>query len=110
MSYEPKDLANALSQLQALPDCFIAANDSIALNLLAALKSLKVSVPKDIKIIGFDNAAEAKLSSPPLTTFNVNKNALGKRIVSILFDRIANPTQANQIIYIASKLISRSTT
>ena len=58
--------------------------------------------------IGFDNVAEAKLSTPPLTTFNVNKTALDKRLVSILLDRIANPTQANQIIYIASKKVIRS--
>ena len=110
MSYEPKDLAKIIGQLANLPDCFVAANDSIALNLLAALKIQKISVPKDVKVIGFDNVTEAKLSAPPLTTFNVNKNALGKRIVSILLDRISNPTQANQIIYIASKKIIRSST
>jgi LacI family transcriptional regulator len=110
MSYEPKDLANIIGQLANLPDCFVAANDSIALNLLAALKSQKIVVPKDVKVVGFDNVAEAKLSSPPLTTFNVNKNALGKRIVSILLDRISNPTQANQLIYIASKKVIRTST
>ena len=110
MSYEPKDLAKIIGQLANLPDCFVAANDSIALNLLAALKIQKISVPKDVKVIGFDNVTEAKLSAPPLTTFNVNKNALGKRIVSILLDRISNPTQANQLIYIASKKIIRSST
>ena len=110
MSYEPNDLATAIGKLPALPDCFIAANDSIALNLLSALKSRKIAVPRDVKVIGFDNVAEAKLSTPPLTTFNVNKTALGKRIVSILLDRISNPTQANQIIYIASKQVIRSST
>ncbi len=110
MSYEPNDLVNALAQLPSLPDCFIAANDSIAINLLAALKKCKTNVPKDVKVVGFDNTAEAKMSSPPLTSFNVNKTSLGKRIVSILLDRVSNPTQANQIIYIASKTVIRSTT
>jgi len=110
MPYEAKKLEQIISCMKKLPDCFIAANDSIALNVLTALKSLKIHVPKDIKVIGFDNIAEAKLSSPPLTTFNVNKTALGKRIVSILLDRISNPTQANQLIYIASKNVIRSST
>jgi len=110
MPYEPEHLAHSISQLPALPDCFIAANDSIALNILGALKSMKIHVPKDVKVVGFDNIAEAKFSTPPLTSFNVNKTALGKRIISILLDRIANPTQANQIIYISSKPIIRSTT
>ena len=110
MPYEPEHLAHSISQLPALPDCFIAANDSIALHILGALKSMKIHVPKDVKVVGFDNIAEAKFSTPPLTSFNVNKTALGKRIISILLDRIANPTQANQIIYISSKPIIRSTT
>ena len=110
MPYEAKTLSQIISRMEKLPDCFIAANDSIALNLLAALKSRRITVPKDIKVVGFDNIADAKLSAPPLTTFNVNKNALGKRIVSILLDRISNPTQANQIIYIASKKVIRSST
>ena len=110
MPYEPQQLAEAISQLPALPDCFVAANDSIALNILSALKSLKIHVPKYVKVIGFDNIAEAKYSSPPLSSINVNKTALGKRIIPILLDRISNPTQANQIIYITSKVISRSTT
>ena len=61
-------------------------------------------------MVGFDNISEAKYTSPPLTSFNVNKTALGKRIITILLERIANPTQANQIIYISSKPIIRSTT
>lgn len=110
MPYEAGNLAEAMRKMPALPDCFIAANDSIALNILSALKSMKVPVPKEVKVIGFDNIPEAKLSTPALTSFNVNKNALGKQIISILLDRIANPTQSNQIIYIASKAITRSTT
>lgn len=110
MPYEPANLTEALKQMPKLPDCFIAANDSIALNLLSALKSMKIHVPKEVKVVGFDNVPEAKLANPPLTSFNVNKNALGRQIIAILLDRIANPTQSNQIIYIASKAITRSTT
>ena len=110
MSYEPANLISAMKAMPSLPDCFVAANDSIALSILSALKAMKVSVPKEVKVIGFDNIPEAKLSTPALTSFNVNKKALGKQIISILLDRIANPTQANQIIYISSKPIIRATT
>jgi LacI family transcriptional regulator len=110
MSYRAEDLAEAIKRMPALPDCFIAANDSIALNILSALKAMKIPVPRAVKVVGFDNIPEAKLSSPALTSFNVNKNALGRQIISVLLNRIANPTQANQIIYIASKAVTRATT
>lgn len=110
MPYEAPQLLEALKKLPAMPDCFVAANDSIALELISALKSMKIHVPKDVKVVGFDNTPETKFSSPPLTSFNVNKIALGKRSITILLDRINNPTQANQIIHIASKVIVRSST
>lgn len=108
--YDPSTLVTALKNLPALPDCFVAANDTIAINLLAALQQLKVPVPSKVKVIGFDNIAEAKRTNPPLTSINVNKAALGKKIITQLLDRIANPTQPNQLIHITSKIITRSST
>ncbi len=110
MPYTPEKLAEALDRLPALPDCFFAANDSIALNLIAALKSRKVHIPKDVKVVGFDNNPKAKHITPLLTSFNVDKIALGKKLTTLLLERVANPTQANQIIHIASKVIVRSST
>ncbi|MDE7297522.1 MAG: LacI family DNA-binding transcriptional regulator [Lachnospiraceae bacterium] len=110
MPYEPEPLEKAISALPALPDCFVAANDSIAIHLLAALKSLKVRVPSEVRVVGFDNIAESKHASPPLTSINVNKTALGKRLIGLLLDRINNPSQANQIIHITSNMVIRSST
>lgn len=39
--YTPERLAQMLDQLSGLPDCFVAANDSIAISLMTALKSKK---------------------------------------------------------------------
>jgi LacI family transcriptional regulator len=108
--YTPERLAQMLDQLPELPDCFVTANDSIAINLIAALKSKKIHIPKDVKVVGFDNNPKAKNLNPQLTSFNVDKVALGKKITALLQERVSNPTQANQIIHIASKVIVRGTT
>lgn len=108
--YDAESLVRTLTELSALPDCFVAANDTIALNLLSALQQLNISVPEKVKIIGFDNITEAKRSNPPLTSVNVNKSSLGKKVITQLMDRISNPAQAIQIIHIASKIVIRSTT
>ena len=108
--YTPERLSEMLDQLPGLPDCFVTANDSIAINLIAALKSKKIHIPKDVKVVGFDNNPKAKNLNPQLTSFNVDKVALGKKITALLQDRVTNPTQANQIIYIASKVIVRAST
>lgn len=110
MPYTPEKLSAALDQIPSLPDCFIVANDSIAINLIAALKSRKVHIPKDVKVVGFDNNPKAKQVTPLLTSFNVDKISLGKKLTTLLLDRVSNPTQANQIIHIASKVIVRGST
>lgn len=109
-SYSTEMLQEAVLALPSLPDCFIAANDTIAINLMKALKGLKINVPKEIKVVGFDNIADAKTSIPPLTTFNVNKRELGKQTINFLLDRIANPSRVNYTIHVASKLIIRAST
>ena len=110
IGYTPEKLVKMLDQLPGLPDCFVTANDSIAINLMAALKSKKIHIPKDVKVVGFDNSPKAKNLNPQLTSFNVDKVALGKKITALLQDRVANPSQANQVIHVASKVIVRSST
>ncbi len=108
--YDVQSLTNAVSSLKRLPDCFVAANDAIAVNLLQALTDLGINVPQEIKIIGYDNIPISKKTTPPLTSVNVNKMAIGRKIVSLLFERFANPSLVNQIVYLSSKVIVRSTT
>lgn len=110
IGYTPERLSQMLDQLPDLPDCFVAANDSIAINLMAALKSKKIHIPKDVKVVGFDNSPKAKNLNPQLTSFNVDKVALGKKITALLQERVSNPTQAIQVIHIASKVIVRAST
>ena len=110
MPYTPEKLSQALDQLPALPDCFVAANDSIAVNLIAALKARKIHVPRDVKVVGFDNSPKAKQVTPLLTSFNVDKISLGRKLTTLLLDRINEPTQANQTIHISSKVIIRAST
>lgn len=110
VGYTSEKLSQLLDQLPGLPDCFVTANDSIAINLIAALKSKKIHIPKDVKVVGFDNSPKAKSINPQLTSFNVDKVTLGKKITALLQDRVSNPSLTNQIIYITLKVIVRAST
>lgn len=63
---------------------------------------------QSFKVVGFDNSPKAKNLIPQLTSFNVDKVALGKKITNLLQDRVSNPSQENQVIYITSKVIVRA--
>lgn len=108
--YDAPALEDALGRLPSLPECFVAANDTIATALLEALRRRGVDVPGQVRVLGFDNVAESKKTVPPLSTVNVNKTALGKRLTALLLDRVDGQSRANQVIRIASTVITRETT
>ena len=65
-----------------------AANDQMALGMLRAFSEAGVSVPRDVSIVGFDDAPGAEFFSPPLTTIRQDFIELGWRAVTLLLASI----------------------
>jgi len=103
-------LAEKINNLAEFPDCFVCANDYIALKIIEALKYLKVKNFEKINIIGFDNSPESKLCTPKLSTFNIDKTTLGINAVYLLSERMTKKKLPVKIIYMGTKFINRETT
>lgn len=73
------------------PDAFVSDNDVIAIAATRALNRLGYSVPDDISIIGFDGSYLAVLNTPPLTTVQIDKTALGRTAVKVVLDLLQEP-------------------
>ncbi len=58
-------------------DALVSANDSMAEGCIEALIKYGVKVPKDVKVIGFDDTSRASFFSPTLSTINQNINEQG---------------------------------
>jgi LacI family transcriptional regulator len=61
-----------------------AANDAMAIGLLSAFRELKVRVPEDMALGGFDDIPIARFITPPLTTVRVPIAELGVRATARL--------------------------
>jgi LacI family transcriptional regulator len=59
------------------PTAIFAANDSMAVGALSALRNRGLRVPEDIAVVGFDDVPIAEYVSPPLTTVRVSIPQLG---------------------------------
>ncbi|MFJ8046045.1 LacI family DNA-binding transcriptional regulator [Kitasatospora sp. NPDC096147] len=74
------ELLDAHPQLDAV----FAASDNMAVGALRALRRRGRRVPEDVAVIGFDDLASARLTSPPLTTVHQPVRALGHEMARML--------------------------
>lgn len=79
------------------PTAVFAANDYMAVGLLAAARDAGLSVPKDLAVCGFDDIAISRYLNPPLTTVDVDACELGQRALLQLlpFARARRPAEAH---------------
>jgi len=68
----------------SLPTAVFCSNDLMGIGALRAMKELGIDVPKDISLIGFDNADISKYSHPPLSTVAMDINKIATVVAETL--------------------------
>jgi LacI family transcriptional regulator len=89
------------------PTAVFAANDSMAVGVLAALAARRIRVPRDMTVVGFDDIPIARYVAPPLTTMSVDIADLGRRAFAVLRGAINGNTQLKQQECIGTTLVVR---
>lgn len=69
-------------------DGVFVSSDMIGATLISVSKSLKKKIPKDIKIVGYDDISIASLIVPPLTTVRQPIEQIGKRAIELIVKKI----------------------
>ena len=82
--------ATSLLQLPDRPTAIFAANDSMAIGVLSALRESGVRVPEDIAVAGFDDIPLARFMDPPLSSVHVPICELGANAVEMLLHGITH--------------------
>lgn len=101
------DFLTVLDGAPALPPCFFAENDTIALGVLKALQERGFAVPQEISLIGFDDIPYASISTPALTTVHVQRGIIGRQAVLQLLQIMADPGFAPLKTQITGRLVVR---
>ena len=89
-----------------LPTAIFAANDLMAIGALKALAQLKVRVPEDISIIGFDDIPFSDCTYPPLTTIAQPTYLMGQKAVETLL-KVIDKKKIKKSIELETELIER---
>lgn len=89
-------------------DAVFAASDLMAIGALRALAEAGRKVPDDVAVVGFDDAGEAQLSVPPLTTIRQPLEELGRTMSRVLLERVSGvPVERRTVL--ATEVIRRAT-
>lgn len=74
-------------------DGIFALNDAMALGVLYALQTSGKRIPKDVKVVGFDDVEEGQYSFPTLSSVSPGRQQIARTAVNLLKERIDNPGQ-----------------
>lgn len=91
-------------------DAIFAANDVSAFGALDALRhDLGLNVPKDVKVVGFDDIAQSHWKSYDLTTVKIDLDERVRALVRLILRRLKNPDAPALTETIRTKLVVRGT-
>ena len=99
-----------LKEMPRLPDAFLCANDFHAVKLIQALKKLGRRIPEDLMVAGFDDAPEAAVIEPSLTTVHIPSSDMGVHAAELLLSRIRNPERPYTMTYVQTTPVFREST
>ena len=100
-----------LLSMQKRPTAIFAANDSMAIGALSALRESGVRVPEEMAVAGFDDIPLARFMDPPLSSVHVPICELGARAVEILLHGVTHKNDhERRRERVSTKLVIRRST
>jgi LacI family transcriptional regulator len=82
--------ANRVLDLADPPTALLSFSSTMTLGVIVGLRERGARVPDDVALVGFDEAAWAIATSPPLTTVNLDPEAVGAHAGRLLFEWIVS--------------------
>ena len=104
---QTRQVASDLLSLPTPPTALFAATDFQALGVMKAARQLKIRVPEDLAVIGFDDLDMAEYAD--LTTIRQHLDESGRLAVEILLAHLEDPTRPTQHVKLPLTIIERET-
>lgn len=99
--HQPGAYLKAL-QASSLPEMFVCANDTIAINLLKAMKEYEATSSEKIGLVVFEMSHDMVAQEKLMASVNLSRKQIAAGLCVLLFDRIQNPTTTKRCIKLES--------
>ncbi|GHG30898.1 putative HTH-type transcriptional regulator [Streptomyces zaomyceticus] len=93
------------------PPAIFCSTDDQAFGVLRAARELRIEVPSELAVAGFDDVKEAALTDPPLTTISSDRPAMARAAVDLVLDdslRVAGSRRERVKVFPSSLVVRRS--
>jgi GntR family transcriptional regulator, arabinose operon transcriptional repressor len=88
-------------------DAFVCANDRVAGQLMHALHAQGIRIPRDVRLVGIDDAGYADLLPVPLTTVHQPCRDIGEAALRVMLERLDRPQMPARDILLNCELVVR---
>ena len=88
-------------------DAVFCANDLMAAGALRVLREAGRGVPRDVSMVGFDDAPLAQSTHPPLTTVHQSPELMGREMVALLIETMRHPDVPPEPRLLPTRLVVR---
>ncbi|MEO6012706.1 MAG: LacI family DNA-binding transcriptional regulator [Devosia sp.] len=103
--------ASHFATLAERPTALFAANDEMAIGVIAGLHRAGIECPRDISVIGFDDSTVAASFVPALTTMRQPREEIGRIAAETLINILEGKRSAEPIrVVLESTLVVREST
>ena len=92
------------------PDVVFCGSDTLAHGALEEARSRRLEMPRDIALMGFGGLEFTQHTSPPLSTVDVDRSAIGRLAAEIILSRIAGKSPPGKIVDVGFRIVDRGTT
>lgn len=89
------------------PDAIFAVSDTLAIGAMRAVRDAGLSVPQDVRVMGFDNIPIGTMVEPQLSTVAQPMRELGETSARLLIERLRNPLANTGGILLQHELVLR---
>ena len=89
-------------------DGIFASSDLIAAQVIQVCNELNIDIPREIKLVGFDDVDISKLTTPQITTIHQPIMEMAKEAINFIDKKINNEDILNKDIILDVSLIKRS--
>lgn len=92
------------------PTAVFAVNDLAALGFYTAARKLRLRIPRDVAVAGYNDITQASRLDPPLTTIQVPVHEMGVVAAGILIDQVETGQLSSRRILFTPQLAVRAST